>query len=156
MTDTTFTRRKLIQAGAAMAAFASTAALAEDAKKAAMGGHAHHHAENPKHRAISKAALDCVDKGDVCLEHCFALLKTGDPELAVCADLVSETGAMCAALAKLASSNSAHLVAVAKVCIGICKACEDECRKHEKKHMQCKVCADACATCIKACKAITT
>ena len=155
MTSSTLTRRKLIQTGAAMAAFASTAALAEGAKKPAMTGHAHHHAANPAHRAISKAALDCVDKGDVCLEHCFALLKTGDSSLALCADLVSETGAMCTALAKMASSNSKHLVAMAKVCIDVCKSCEDECLKH-KQHVQCKVCAAACAECIKACKAITT
>ena len=49
--------------------------------------------------------------------------------------------AMCAALARLASANSAHLVALAKVCGEVCLDCEKECRKHEKEHELCKACA---------------
>lgn len=38
--------------------------------------------------------------------------------------------------------------------MAFCKDCEDECRKHEKKHMTCKECADACAKCLAECKKI--
>lgn len=154
MSSMELTRRRLIQVSAAMAALSSTAALAEGAKKAADAHAHHHHASNPKNAAVNKAALHCLEKSNVCLEHCFELLKEGDKELALCADLTADTAAMCVALAKLAASNSKRLPAMAKVCIDVCKDCEDECRKHEKKHVQCKDCADSCAECIKACKAV--
>ena len=43
---------------------------------------------------------------------------------------------------------------MAAVVMDMCKACEDECRKHEKKHKSCKDCADSCAACYTECKKV--
>jgi len=75
-----------------------------------------------------------------------------DAMIANCLDSVADMLPMCAGLAKLASNQSSHLKALAKVCIAICEDCEKECRKHEDKHAECKACAESCAACIKECK----
>lgn len=112
--------------------------------------HQHHHS-NP-HEAAIDAALDCLKKGQACLDHCMILFKKGDNSVAACADTVNEMLAMCSTLSKMASYQSKHLKAFAKVCIATCKDCRKECRKHEDKHAECKACADSCKNCIAQCE----
>ncbi|WJW75966.1 four-helix bundle copper-binding protein [Thiohalobacter sp. IOR34] len=113
--------------------------------------HMHHHAGNP-HEALIDTALDCLKKGQLCIDHCMELFKRGDTSVAECADSVQEMLAMCSALEKMAAYRSDRLKAVARVCADVCKVCEKACRKHEDKHAECKACADACADCIEACE----
>ncbi|MBF0308207.1 MAG: four-helix bundle copper-binding protein [Magnetococcales bacterium] len=110
-------------------------------------------AGNPLQKVIA-AALDCRGEGEACLAHCLGLFAAGDTSLAACAISVSETVALCTALATAASLNSPRLQKLAAVCIDACEACEKECRKHEDKHASCKACADSCKRCIAACKAL--
>ena len=120
-------RRELLAGATAVIAMAgSNVAMAEM-------DHSHHHASNP-HEAAVDAALDCLKKGQACLDHCMILFKQGDNSVAACADTVNEMLAMCTTLSKLASYQSKHLKAFAKVCIASCKDCRKECRKHEDKH----------------------
>jgi len=144
-------RRDVVKSAIAVtAAVASGAVLAEDDHK----DHEHHgHAVNPN-LSIADSAMDCVKTGQLCIEHCMQLFRQGDTTLVECADLGLELLAMCGALAQMVSYQSKHLGAVAKVCISVCKDCEDECRKHEDKHVECKECADACAACIKECEKV--
>lgn len=137
-------RRNLLLGSVAVA----TALAAAPAFSA--GGH-EHHAENPNAGLID-AALDCVKKGDVCQQHCIELVKAGDTSIADCLRTVVDMLPMCATLTKLASHQSVHLAALARVCIAVCEDCEKECRKHENKHAACKACAESCAACIEACK----
>ncbi len=74
--------------------------------------------------------------------------------MAACAQSVSELLATCEALMKLAIQNSAFTPALAKVSADVCASCEKACRKHEKKHLECKACADACAACLKECQTL--
>jgi len=144
-------RRDLVKGAVAVtAALASGAVLSEE-------DHANHkhHVINP-HLDMVDAALNCLKKSQACMEHCMQLFQSGDTTLAKCADIVQETLVMCVALSQMASYQSAHLAAVAKVCISVCKDCEDECRKHADKHIECKDCADSCADCIEACEKVTT
>jgi Cys-rich four helix bundle protein (predicted Tat secretion target) len=139
-------RRDLITAaGAATAAILAAPAMAAE--------HDHHHGAMaaPANAKIIASALDCVKTGDACLAHCFDSFAMGDTSLAVCAKKVDELIAVCAALAKLASNNSAQLVAYAKAAAQVCQACEKECRKHADKHATCKACADACVACAEEC-----
>jgi len=142
-------RRNVLLGGAAL-----TATLATGTAFAAAGEHQHHNHEENKNTGLIDAALHCVKTGDACQEHCIELVKQGDTTIAECLNTVAEMLPMCTALAKLAAYKSTHLVALAKVCIDVCEACEKECRKHEDKHAACKACAESCADCIKECKKI--
>jgi len=105
-----------------------------------------------KNQAAIDASLDCVRKGNLCLDHCLELFRANDTSVAECATQVNQMLPMCETLAKLAMADSKHLKQLARVCIETCADCEKECRKHEDKHAACKACAESCAACIKACK----
>lgn len=135
-----------------LGATAIAASLVTESSIAA-SGHKHVHHAN-KNTAIIDAALDCLKTGQACNDHCIELIKSGDTSIANCMDSLTESLAMCDALAQMASYQSSHLAAVTKVCISVCEDCEKECRKHEDDHAECKACADSCKDCIKACKEI--
>jgi len=100
--------------------------------------------------AVAKAASECASLGEICVTHCVDLVRKGDTSIAECIATVNEAVAACTALSSLANYNSMHLKQFAKACKGICGHCENECKKHAKKHKACKDCADACARCIQA------
>jgi Cys-rich four helix bundle protein (predicted Tat secretion target) len=137
-------RREMLLAAGTLAAAAATARAADD--------HSHHHHTGHPNQGLIESSAHCLMAGQACLQHCFDLLGKGEKEMAACAATVTETLAVCEALQKLASQKSKNLGAMAKVALDVCKQCEDECRKHEKKHQTCKDCADACAECIKMCR----
>lgn len=140
-------RAALKTLGVAVAAAVSAKAFAAD--------HEHHHdhgAMAGSNGPIITATADCMKAGEACLAHCLVLLGQGDKEMAGCAKAVNEMLALCTALFKLASQNSSRVPALAKVVADACASCEKECRKHDKKHAECKACAEACATCLKECK----
>ncbi|HQR51458.1 MAG TPA: four-helix bundle copper-binding protein [Methylophilaceae bacterium] len=138
----------------ALAALAADALATEEHQHdhAAKGGH--EGMKNPNQKLIS-AASDCVLKGELCIDHCLMLLADGEKEMAACARSVHQLLALCSALQQLASYQTPQFKALAKVAMEGCKECEDECRKHEKKHAVCHDCAESCAACYKECKAIT-
>lgn len=142
-------REMLMSAGAAaLAALATRAVAAED--------HYHHQpGVKSKLAPLAESAADCVLKGEACLSHCLVLLGDGDKALAACAKSVNQMLAVCAALRGLAQQNAKYTASFAKAAIDVCKDCEDECRKHEKKHAECKACAESCAACLKQCKALS-
>ena len=148
MKDQQISRRDVLAASGAFAVAAVAAGTAS-----AQGEHAHHMAgAMHKNKAIIDSAMDCLQKGNLCIDHCLLLFKANDTTVADCAIQVNQMLPMCDALAKLAMADSKYLVQLARVCIDVCTDCEKECRKHEKTHAECKACADSCLDCIKACK----
>jgi Cys-rich four helix bundle protein (predicted Tat secretion target) len=148
-------RRHLVTAAAA--ATAAFAAMAQPkSKPAAADAHAHHHHHGGagKYEAVMHSAAHCVMTGEVCLAHCHMVLAEGDKSMAECAKSVNELVAACTALRALAAQESPRLPALAKVVMDVCLACEKECRKHEKKHQQCKDCGDACKACAEDCRKV--
>jgi Cys-rich four helix bundle protein (predicted Tat secretion target) len=118
-----------------------------------MSDHQHHaHHGGGKYAALVNSSSDCGHIGQTCLAHCFVVLGEGEKELAACAASVNQLLAACDALMKLAASNSKYVPKMAALTETVCLDCEKECRKHEKKHQECKDCADACAACAKECK----
>jgi len=107
-----------------------------------------------KNQSLIDAAADSVKKGQACLQHCIESLSQGDKELGKCAMVVNDMIAACVAIEQLANYNSPHLAKMARVAMDICRDCEDECRKFEKKHQVCKASADSCAVCFNECKKI--
>lgn len=98
---------------------------------------------------IVAAARRCGQVGNICLKHCIRLTAAGDTSLTACMASVRAMLPVCAALVQLAGLNAARLKDLAKVCSDICADCESECRKHEFHHVECKTCAEACATLVK-------
>ena len=152
-----FTRRTL---GMATAGLLATAAGTSTVLAQATHDHgkSHHSAgqhQGSAHKALVEAALHCVNKGEVCLNHCVSQMGTGDTRLKDCLATVAVMLPMCTALARVAAMDAKRLKDIAAVCIDICKDCETECRKHEQHHVECKACAESCEACIAECKKIT-
>ncbi len=156
-------RREMLKGvGAAVAAAFAGQSLAAEKTATGQSSHDHHDHAAHEHRhsaagnlqPLIQAAADCAQKGDLCLAHCLVLLGEGDKAMAGCAKSVNETIALCRALETLGGQGSKYAASLAKVALDACRECEIECRKHEKKHAECKACADACAACIVACKAV--
>ncbi|WP_421864009.1 four-helix bundle copper-binding protein [Parvibaculum sp.] len=139
-TPTVVPRRTLLAAASGLAVAAAAAALPGLVPPAAA---APAPASAP-HADLVRIALDCSGTGELCLQHCYTELAKGQTMLAQCAARVSEMIPVCEALASLAALESTHLKAYAKVCTDVCKACEEECRKHEAHAAICKQCADSC------------
>ncbi len=144
-------RRELLLAASGIALTGIGAAAA--AEQAA--GHEMEHHHHAGGSALGDSAIHCVRAAELCLAHCFDMLAKGNKELAACARSVAGLEAVCHALAVLAAQNSPLLPRYAAVARDVCKACEDECRKHAE-HAPCKACADACATCAQECSKIAT
>ena len=116
-------------------------------------GHEHHqHTMDQGRMRVIEHAMDCVMKGEICIEHCLRLFKAGDTTVAECAATTHEMLASCTAMRQLATLDSRHLKDFMRVCVGVCEDCEKACREHENKHAECKACADSCADCIRVCK----
>ncbi len=140
-------RDAFLNSGAVLLAASSTATFAQEM------AHDHIHMHGSPMLSLLAATSDCVAKGQTCIAHCLVLLADGDKVMGDCAKSVSQTIALCQALASLAAQQSSLVPALAKVTLEACQACEKECRKHEQ-HAQCKACAESCAACIKECKAV--
>ena len=138
--------------GAAGNALAQGAAM-DHAHMAGMD-HEHMHMGAAPDTHVQALALDCVKAGELCLNHCLDSYAMGDLSMAGCARTVDQMLAVCAALAKLASVGSPHLMAMAHVAHRVCADCERECRKHAAEHEVCRACAEACKACGEACMAL--
>jgi len=139
-------RRDVLRAGLAFTAFAGVAHAAEETTQkppAAQG-------PTEAQQVLAKAIGQCVEAGNVCLEHCLNLLGRGDTSLAECAKSVRDMLAVCSAAQALVVSNSRHVKPTVQLCVDVCTDCERASRKHETHHAVCKACADACAATVKA------
>lgn len=141
-------RRELLVGGIALAGAAVVGNV-----QAAMHDHEHMHHHGAS-AAFTLAIGDCIQKGEVCLNHCIELLGQGEKEMAACARTVNEMLAVCGALQQLANQNSKQLARMAAIAMDVCKQCEDECKKHADKHDSCKACGESCAACYTECKKI--
>ncbi len=150
-------RREALKTTGALALSAFvTEAMAAEHDHSQMHDHAamnHEGMKNPYTKLIQTTG-DCIQKGQLCIDHCLMLLADGETEMAACARSVHQMLAICGALQQLASYQSKQVKPLAKIAMEMCKACEDECRKHEKKHAACHDCAESCAACYKECKAL--
>ncbi len=147
-------RRMMLQAGLALATAPIMSAVAQSARAEEMDHHHHHSSAGGKYTALTLSAAECLRVGQICLAHCHELLAKGEREMAACAASVTDMLATCDALLKLAASESKHLPKMASIALALCDECEKECRKHEKKHAQCRDCAKACADCAEQCRKV--
>jgi Cys-rich four helix bundle protein (predicted Tat secretion target) len=145
-------RRELLLGGMALAG----AAMVGNAQAAEhdMMMHEHHHGASTN-AALANAASDCVQKAQVCLDHCLGMLGERDAkDMAACAKTTNQVLAICAALQQFANQNSKSLAKLATVAMDVCKQCEDECKKVADVSDACKACGESCAACYKECRKI--
>jgi Cys-rich four helix bundle protein (predicted Tat secretion target) len=145
-------RRNMLHSGAGLS-LATLAGLGMSTSSRAQEK-AHQHYGAGAYGALAASAGHCVTSGQTCLQHCLEQLATGNKDMAKCAKSVLELMSACTALQQLANWDSSYVPRMAKVVQDICKACEQECRKHESKHAVCKECADACVACAKECQKV--
>ena len=105
-------------------------------------------------QSLVDAAKRCGRVGDICLKHCIRLTRAGDTSLADCMRAVQAMLPVCSTMGQFAGQDAKRLKNMATLCADVCADCEDECRKHEFHHRECKNCAEACAAMIKECKAL--
>ena len=137
-------RRTLLLSGVALAGTAMVGS-------ASAMDHAHHH-NAPANGGLAASASDCIQKGQVCLNHCLELLGQGEKDMAACAKSVSQMLALCGALQQLANQGSLQLTKLAAIALDVCQQCQEECKKHADKHDSCKACGESCAACAQECK----
>jgi Cys-rich four helix bundle protein (predicted Tat secretion target) len=153
-------RRQFVRAGTSvMLASVAARALAEDETT----GHEHHHEAKEsywgeggarKYAALVEAAASCARTGEICLEHCLALLRTGNTSMARCSTTVSAMLPLCRAGLALAVQGSAHLKALAAVCARTCRDCEAACKEHASHHEACRWCMESCQRCAQECEKV--
>ena len=146
MTAFTANRRDLLKssvgtAGAiAVAGLTAARAISSDVAFAAVGS------------KVVESTSKCIKIGEACETHCIAELGKGNKEMASCLATVRDMLASCTALLKLASADSKHAKAMAKLCADVCADCAKACEPHAKHMEICKHCHEACLECEKACK----
>ena len=74
----------------------------------------------------------------------------GDPMMAACILINLDCAAMCGATLGALARGSVHHGDFCALCAHLCKACAEECGKHDHEH--CIRCREACKLCAQACQ----
>lgn len=96
---------------------------------------------------IQKLAL-CAASCEYCSDQC--LNEDNIAKMVECIRLDHDCADSCHQAINFVARGSKHAQEAVKFCHDLCKACGDECEKHEMDH--CQACAKACRACEKACE----
>ncbi|MFC2970747.1 four-helix bundle copper-binding protein [Azotobacter bryophylli] len=95
-------------------------------------------------QACSNCALAC----ETCSASC---LRESDVQaMARCVALDMDCADFCKVAATLMARGSDYAKAVCQQCAEVCRACGEECARHEAEH--CQRCAQACRSCAEECE----
>jgi hypothetical protein len=92
---------------------------------------------------LAKCAAACEECLDACLE------EDNKDMLVECMRTDRDCAKICHLAAGFVASHSQFTGSVLTLCEELCRACAEECDKHEHDH--CKRCADSCRVCANAC-----
>ncbi len=91
---------------------------------------------------------ECVITCNYCFNAC---LEEDDIKMMKeCIKLDKECAAICQSTLGLINRGGRFVNEALDMCVKVCEACADECRKYPHEH--CKVCAKACDECAAACR----
>lgn len=117
--------------------------------------------KHPDFKGEASAALihcieECYDCAQTCASCADACLAEDDVQmLARCVRLNLDCTDMCVATGTIATRHlvieSRLLREILATCALACRRCEEECLKHAKHHAHCRLCAEVCVSCRKAC-----
>lgn len=108
-----------------------------------------------------RALANCIDECFSCAQACTACADACLSEQAVselvkcirtnadCADICDATGR---ALSRHTGYDANLTRTILEACAAACKACGDECARHASAHEHCRICAEACQRCERACR----
>ena len=95
-------------------------------------------------RKLAECAAACENCLDSCLD------EDNLKKMVECIRLDRDCAKICHVTASFVASNSKHADDLVRQCEELCRACAEECEKHEMDH--CQECARACRECEEACK----
>lgn len=93
---------------------------------------------------LARCAAECENCMNACLD------EDDVKKMAQCIRLDRDCAKICYTTASFVASHSDYAQNLVKQCAEICKACGEECDKHDMDH--CKACAQACRECEEACR----
>ncbi len=103
--------------------------------------------------AVIDALTDCAQ---ACTANVSADLS--EPELAemvrcirLCLDCADICAASAAVVSRQAPFDPGVIRPLLEACAASCRSCGDECEHHAARHAHCRVCAEACRRCERAC-----
>ena len=98
--------------------------------------------------SMMKCITACENCADACLE------ESNVAEMMDCIRLDRDCADICTITARFIGRGSSNAPALLQQCITLCKACEQECSKHQ--HAHCIACAEACKECRELCEEYST
>lgn len=101
-----------------------------------------------------QACYHCAQTCTACADACLAEEMVSDLTTCIrtdldCADMCLTTGN---ALSRHTGYDATLTRAFLEACAAACKACGDECASHAEMHDHCRICAEVCRRCEKACR----
>lgn len=103
---------------------------------------------NSSYQTCIQACSTCALVCETCAASC---LREDDVKtMARCIELDRDCADLCALAAVLMTRDSANAPAICKLCAEACRACAQECGKHQMDH--CQACAEACRKCAEECE----
>ncbi|WP_445492405.1 four-helix bundle copper-binding protein [Niallia sp. 03133] len=97
---------------------------------------------------LIQALEECMVACNHCLMECLAEENVG--MMIDCIRIDRECAEFCAYLEQAIIRKSPYILDLTKLCLSVCKACAEECSKHDHKH--CQYCADICRQCADECE----
>ena len=102
-----------------------------------------------------------IDALSDCVQACNAdnAADLSEPNLAdmvTCIRLCLDCTDICAATVGVIGRLTGNSLSVSRplleACAAICRSCGDECERHAPRHVHCRICAEACRRCERACQ----
>lgn len=101
---------------------------------------------------LNQSAQACLDACNLCATECgscfFHMVGQASPN--ACPACCVECAAMCRLCADAIARNSPFAMQICKLCAEVCDWCAKACGAHDMDH--CKRCAEACRQCAAACR----
>ena len=98
---------------------------------------------------LQHTLIKCITACETCASMC---LQEDDVKMmARCIQTDLDCADICSLTAKYVARESEFTSDILRLCIDICKACYEECKKHDHDH--CQKCAEKCKECYEACEA---
>lgn len=111
---------------------------------------------------VNQALIDAIDAAYECAQSCTScadacLAEEMVAQLRQCIRLNLDCADVCEAMATVGNrrtgSNEEVIRKMLDACITACRLCGEECTRHASHHEHCRVCADVCRRCERACQA---
>ncbi len=106
---------------------------------------------NHQNRELLEKLARCAAACESCMDAC--LVEDDVKMMVECIRTDRDCAKICHITASFVASNSPHAAHLVKECEEICRACAEECEKHDMDH--CQACAKACRECEQACKSFS-